>query len=199
MPPSKPDSVSLVHTQADSSATTTKGMEYSTSLPSNAIASNENNAVSASKMKKHNTTTSFNHSTVQTTGHYTTTSSLLHDDVSINISYGTTTYSLQLTTKSQGIVEGDNITIACMGEVGNPPAEHLFQKIRYGQAKPVNYIASATSKIEIFDKCSYYRLSNLTFQVTAEDNQVVIRCVVNSSMADPDMYFETEPIDVYCK
>ncbi|CAG2201842.1 MALT1 [Mytilus edulis] len=60
-------------------------------------------------------------------------------------------------------------------------------------------IAEATETFlsEISDNCSYYRTSNLTFQVTADDNKAIIRCVVNSSMADSDMYVETAPIEVY--
>ncbi|CAG2199641.1 unnamed protein product [Mytilus edulis] len=47
------------------------------------------------------------------------------------------------------------------------------------------------------ENCSHYRTSNLTFTVTAKDNNAVIRCVVKSSMAEPDMYVETEPLEVY--
>ncbi|CAC5399303.1 unnamed protein product [Mytilus coruscus] len=197
VPPSKPDSVSLVHTPADSSVTTTKHMDYSTSSPSTAVTTNEYNTVSASKMENQNTTTAFNHSTIQTTGHNTTTSTPSPENDSSNVSYKTTTYSIQQTTTEQVIVEGDNITVVCTGDVGNPPAEHFFQKNCYGHTAPVNYTASATSKIEISDNCSYYRTSNLTFQVKAEDNNAVIRCVVNSSLAEPDMYVEMAPIEVY--
>lgn len=58
---------------------------------------------------------------------------------------------------------------------------------------------AVTSISEMSDKCSYYRTSNLTFQVTADDNNAVIRCLVNSSMAGTDMYEETAPVEVYRK
>lgn len=193
VPPSKPDSVSLVHTQADSLATTTKGMEYSTSLPSNAVTSNENNTISALKMEKQNTTTAFNYSTIQTTGHNSTTSN------PSTTSYRPTAYSLQQTTNSQGIAEGDNITAVCTGDVGNPPAEHVFEKYFNGKIFPLKDTFITTSILNMPENCSYYRTSNLTFQVMAEDNNAVIRCIVNSSMAGTYMYIETAPIEVYCK
>ncbi|CAC5408248.1 ALCAM [Mytilus coruscus] len=112
--------------------------------------------------------------------------------------YITTTYSVEQTTTAQGIAEGDNITVVCTGDVGKPPAEHIFQKYLGGHILSMTYSATKTSVLEISENCSYYRTSNLTFQVTAKDNNAVIRCVVNSSMAQSDMlYVETAPIEVY--
>ncbi|CAG2190563.1 unnamed protein product [Mytilus edulis] len=44
--------------------------------------------------------------------------------------------------------------------------------------------------------CSYYRTSNLTFQVTAEDNNAVIRCVIVSPLAEENMFVDSEQIEV---
>ncbi|CAC5420444.1 unnamed protein product [Mytilus coruscus] len=197
VPPSKPDSVLLVHTPADSSVPTTKHMDYSSSSPSTAVTSNENETVSASQTEKQNITTAFNHSTIHTTGHNSTTSTPSHEDLSTNSSYRTTTYSIQQTTTEQGIAEGNNITVVCTGDVGNPPVEHVFQKYINGKIVPMKDTVTSTSIPDMPENCSYYRTSNLTFQLTAKDNNAVIRCVVNSSMVELDMYVETAPIKVY--
>ncbi|CAC5420456.1 unnamed protein product [Mytilus coruscus] len=188
VPPSKPDSVLLVHTPADSSVPTTKHMDYSSSSPSTAVTSNENNTVSASETAKQNTTTAFNHSTIQISSHNTITSTPSHEDISTNSSHRTTTYSIQQTTTALGIAEGDNITVVCTGNVGKPPVEHVFQKYLNGKIVPMKDTVRTTSIPDRPENCSYYRTSNLTFQVMADDNNAVIRCVVNSSMAELDIY-----------
>ncbi|CAC5360257.1 ALCAM [Mytilus coruscus] len=141
-----------------------------------------------------NKTTAFNYFILTKTA-YDTTSSIPSND----ISYRTTTYSTQQTTTAQRIVEGDNITVVCRGYVGKPPATHDFKKYLNGKMVPKQCTVTTTSTSEMPENCSYYRTSNFTFQVTAQDNKAVIRCVVNSSMEEPDMYVETEPIEVYCK
>lgn len=199
MLPSKPDSVALVQTQADSPVPTTKHMDYSTSSQSTAVTPTENEISTASDTTEQNTTAVFNHSTIQTIYHNTSSSSPSNDDLSSKFSYRTTTFSTQQTTLEKVLAEGDNITVVCTGEVGNPPAEYFFQKYRDGHTEPLNYTASATSIIEISENCSYYRTSNFTLQLTADDNNAVMRCVVDTPMAEPDMYVKTAPIKVYCK
>ncbi|VDI38613.1 Hypothetical predicted protein [Mytilus galloprovincialis] len=193
VPPSKPDDVLLVHTPAVSSVITTNMMDYSSSSPSTAVTLKENKTVSASSTDKQNTTTA-----MKTTGHDTTTSTPYpDDDVSPNVSYTATTYSIQQTTAEQVIAEGDNITVVCTGDVGRPPAEHIFQKYLSDHTLSMTYTPTETSISEIPENCSFYRTSNITFQVTAADNNAVIRCVVISSMTDLDMYVETKPIEVH--
>ncbi|XP_052072186.1 uncharacterized protein LOC127710399, partial [Mytilus californianus] len=150
VPPSKPDSVSIVFTPADPSIISAKLMEYSSSPSSSTVTSKENEISSVFQ-----------------------------------------------TAKQTGITKYSNITVVCTGDVGKPPAEHFFQKYRSGHSLSMIYKASETSVSEMSENCSYYRTSNLTFQVTAKDNNAVIRCVVNSSMEEPDMFVETAPIEVY--
>lgn len=195
MPPSKPDAISFFYTPAVSSVITTNLMDYSSSSPSTAVTLKENETVSASPTDIQNTTTA-----MQTTGHDTTTSTPYpDDDVSFNVSYKATTYSIQQTTAEQVIAEGDTITVICTGDVGKPPAEHIFEKYRSGHILSMNFTPTETSISEISENCSFYRTSNITFQVTAADNNAVIRCGVRSLMTDPDMYVETEQIEVHCK
>lgn len=189
VPPSKPDDISLFHTPAVSTVITTNLMDYSSSSPSTAVTSKEKETVSASPTDIQNTNTA-----MQTTGHDTTTSTPYPDD-----DVKATTYSIQQTTEKQVIAAGDTITVVCTGDVGRPPAEHIFQKYRSGNTLSMTYTPTETSISEISENCSYYRTSNLTFQVTADDNKAVIQCVVNSSLAEPDMYKKTAPIEVYCK
>lgn len=170
-------------------------MDYSSESPSTAVTSNENETVSASETGKQNTASVFNNFKIPTPGP-NTTSSLLQEDIST--SYRTTTYYSPTSTTAQGIAEGDNITVVCTGDVGNPPGEHFIQKYLKGKILLMHEKIYATSK-SMYVNCSYYRKSNFTFQISADDNNVVIRCVVNSSMADPAMYIETAPIEVYCK
>ncbi|VDI18751.1 Hypothetical predicted protein, partial [Mytilus galloprovincialis] len=122
-----------------------------------------------------------------------TSSNPLNDDLTSNIRYRTTT---QQTTTEQRIVEGDNISIICSGDVGKPAAEYVFDKYLEGHLIPIQDAYISTSISELSENCSYYRTSNLTFKVKTEDNNAVIRCVVNSSMAELDMFVETEPIEV---
>ncbi|XP_076072199.1 uncharacterized protein LOC143044190 [Mytilus galloprovincialis] len=192
VPPSKPDGVSLVHTQAASSVITTNIMDYNSSSPSTAVTSKENEVVSASPTDKQNHTTA-----MQTTGYDTISTPYPGDDVSFNVSYTATTYSSQQTTAEQVIAEGDNITVVCTGDVGKPPAEHIFQKYLRDHTLSMTYTPTETSLSDISENCTYNRTSNLTFQVTAEDNNAVIRCVVNSSLVVSALYVETDPIEVY--
>lgn len=102
-------------------------------------------------------------------------------------------------TKSASIMEGDNITFKCSGNVGQPAGFFLFKKISKARIPPMNFTATTTEIDEIEGNCSYYRTSYLTIQVTAEDNQAVIRCLVVSPLAGDDMFIDSEQLDVKCK
>lgn len=97
------------------------------------------------------------------------------------------------------ITEGYNVTFACSGDVGRPPAKFIFQKYRNAHILFMNNSSTSTSIQELPDNCSYYRTSNITLQIAAEDNQAVMRCVVVSTLTDENMYVETKPLDVKCK
>lgn len=200
MPPSKPDSIVIVDMPADSTVSTTTQMNYRPSSPSTAVPLTENEIVTASYTKKQNTSNAFTHSTIQTMHDNITSSPLLNDDSSSKFSYITTTFSTQQTTREKVLAEGDYITVLCSGDVGKPPSEHIFKKYRDRHRIPFNYTVNKTSIVEDSGNCSNYRTSEITFQVTAQDNHVIIQCGVNSPMAGSDMlYVETAPIKVYCK
>ncbi|CAC5382735.1 unnamed protein product [Mytilus coruscus] len=159
----------------------------------------ENDTFSTLDSGEHKDTSTFNFSSLLTTDHKTSSSTSSNDDLSSDIRYRTTTYSVEQTTTAQRISEGDNISVVCTGDVGKPPAAHVFQKYLNGHILPMQDTVTSTSISEMSENCSYYRSSNLTFAVTAKDNKAVIRCFVNSSMAEPDMFVETTPIGVYCE
>lgn len=127
-----------------------------------------------------------------------TTISTSNYEFSSTIGYQST-FPTQQTMTASNIAESDNITFVCAGNVGNPPTKHVFLKYLDKHKSLVNYTATETSISEISENCSYYLTSNLTYQVTAEDNKAVMRCVVDSPIAELDMYIQTEPIDVYCE
>ncbi|XP_071121772.1 uncharacterized protein [Mytilus edulis] len=90
---------------------------------------------------------------------------------------------------------GDKITFLCTGNVGNSPGVFIWQKYRHGE-NPTNYTNITTTIQEISDMCSYNGTSTLTIQVTARDNQAIIRCIVNSSLAQPNVFIDTIPLEV---
>lgn len=184
MPPSTPDNVSIVNTPAYDFLTSAKHMEDRTSPPSK-----ENQTLSDLELVTPNDTTSFNNSTLSKYN-YNATSATPSD----------ATYTTQHTKPAKGIAEGDNITVICRGHVGKPPGEYVFQKYRSGNIFSMTYTATETNVSEIAENCSYYRTSSLTFQVTAQDNNASIRCVVDSFLPEFDkLYIETVPIEVNCK
>ncbi|VDH98179.1 Hypothetical predicted protein [Mytilus galloprovincialis] len=49
---------------------------------------------------------------------------------------------------------------------------------------------------EVSDMCSYNGTSTMSIHVTAADNQAIIRCVLNSTLAQPNVYTDTIPLEV---
>ncbi|CAC5408238.1 unnamed protein product [Mytilus coruscus] len=175
VPPSKPDHLSMLHTP-------------------------ETVTTSAVQIANQNATTTVNYSTAPNTNHNMTSFFSQNAGFSSDISNKTTTYSPGHSTTTQGIAEGDNITVVCRGYVGKPPAKHVFQKYRGGNILHMTYKATETSLSKLSKNCAYCRTSKLTFQVTADDNTAVIRCAVDSLIAESDiLYLETAPIEVNCK
>ncbi|XP_076115978.1 uncharacterized protein LOC143083595 isoform X2 [Mytilus galloprovincialis] len=90
---------------------------------------------------------------------------------------------------------GDEITFICTGNVGNPSGVFIWQKYRHGE-NPTNYTNITTTIQEVSDMCSYNGTSTLAIHVTAEDNQAIIRCILNSTLALPNVYTDTIPLEV---
>ncbi|XP_063446590.1 uncharacterized protein LOC134726123 [Mytilus trossulus] len=103
------------------------------------------------------------------------------------------------TNVSPIIMEGNNITVRCSGNVGKPAGIFIFKKFRIDHISSINYNATTTETEKIPENCSYYRTSYLKFQVTAEDNLAVIRCIVVSPLARQDIYLDSEQVEVKYK
>ncbi|CAC5364252.1 unnamed protein product [Mytilus coruscus] len=100
-------------------------------------------------------------------------------------------------TSTHVITDGDNVTYVCSGYVGQPPESFNFQMYHRKRILFRNYTSTKTSTQELPESCSYYRKSYTTLQVTAEENQAIIRCVVVSNSANVDLYADSEPLEVY--
>lgn len=112
-------------------------------------------------------------------------------------------YDLSSTNKptndSPIIMEGNNITVRCSGNVGGPAGIFIFKIYRIDHISSIDYNATTTEIEKIPENCSYYRTSYLTFQVTAEDNLAVIRCIVVSPLEGHAMFLDSEQVEVKCK
>ncbi|CAC5421811.1 unnamed protein product [Mytilus coruscus] len=91
-------------------------------------------------------------------------------------------------------MEGDNITFTCTGNVGNPEGIFVWQKI-YSSEQISNYSHVSTESIP--ESCSYNGTSNLTIQMTADDNKAKIRCIVQSETSGVSVYADSEPLQIY--
>lgn len=96
----------------------------------------------------------------------------------------------------KAFTEGDNITFKCDGGVGRPKGKFMWQKI-YSSEQSFNYTSRPTETIP--ENCTYSGTSNLTIQVTAEDNHAKIRCIVESDVSKVKMFADSEPLLIYCK
>lgn len=101
--------------------------------------------------------------------------------------------------RTPAITDGDDVTFVCSGNVGKPPDNFQFQMMRSGNTLYMNYTDTNSLIKLVSDDCSYTRTSYITFKVTAEDNQSVMRCTAASRLSEGCMYVESEPLDVNCK
>lgn len=93
-------------------------------------------------------------------------------------------------------MEGDNITFTCTGNVGNPEGTFVWHKMYYSRTI-FNYSDVSTESIP--ESCSFNGTSNLTIQMTANDNKAKIRCIVQSEVSGVSVYTDSQPLQVYCK
>ncbi|XP_071131771.1 uncharacterized protein [Mytilus edulis] len=177
VPPTKPEHVVVINSPMDVSTTTAKP-SVSTPISS----------------KNEPTLTSPGENTITTTPLYNFGSSPVDDDIpNTTLSYNKTVPKAK---KEKSIIEDDNITFKCSGNVGKPAAIFIFQKLLEGLIQSTTYDVTTTTIEEFPGNCSYYRTSKLTFQVTAEDNNAVIRCVIVSPLAEENMFVDSEQIEV---
>ena len=98
-----------------------------------------------------------------------------------------------------GILEGQNVTFTCFGNVGNPPGTFIWEKFRMIGYFPTTYPDETTIISEIPGGCSYNGTSYLTITMEDGDNNAVVRCTVMQELLASDVYQQTAPISVFCK
>lgn len=107
--------------------------------------------------------------------------------------------SIRLLNQLIGTNDGDVVKFVCSGNVGRPPDNFQFQRFRSDKTLNMNYTETSSFLREVSYSCSYYRTSYITYKVTAEDNQSVVRCAAVSVISEGNMYVESELLDVNCK
>ncbi|CAG2217949.1 unnamed protein product [Mytilus edulis] len=100
--------------------------------------------------------------------------------LTVMVNRSTTLTQIHATAKSMSVMNGDNVTFVCRGNVGKPPARFVFQKLLPGHILVNNYTNVLTKTNTVDGMCFYFGESNLSMQIINEDNQAIVRCVVDS-------------------
>ncbi|CAC5364396.1 unnamed protein product [Mytilus coruscus] len=108
----------------------------------------------------------------------------------------TATTTSMNTNTSLVIMEGDNITFVCSGNVGKPPGSFVFQMFRPGYILTNNYTNVITHTTTKDEMCFFLGISSLSIPIMSEDNQTIVRCIVDSSSADENLYEDSPTIEV---
>ncbi|CAC5394413.1 unnamed protein product [Mytilus coruscus] len=99
---------------------------------------------------------------------------------------------------SDGIVHEDYVSFICEGDVGNPAGNFIWRKHLAGEHNPVVYSDPVTVSTEIPDSCSFHGTSNLTIQLTEDDNGATISCIEQSYQVE-NMMRKTLPLNIHYK
>ncbi|VDI55758.1 cell adhesion molecule 3 [Mytilus galloprovincialis] len=97
-----------------------------------------------------------------------------------------------------GISHEDYVSFICEGNVGNPAGKFVWRKHLAGEHNPVVYSDPVTVSTKIQDSCSYHGTSNLTIQLTEDDNGAKISCVEQSYQLET-MMRKTSPLNIHYK
>lgn len=196
VPPVQPDKVEIMKAPMDVLTTTETARVDTSSL-------SETKSVNTSSFSETTTSTPItskrSNSSITTLLQNFTTSIFDNNITTTTNTFYNSTPSTEPTPDLPYTMEGDNIKVKCSGNVGKPAGIFTFQKFLNGNTPHTTYNATVTEIEEMPGNCSYNRTSYLTFQVTPEDNQAVIRCTVVSPLAEQYMYKDSEPLEVKCK
>ncbi|CAC5408232.1 unnamed protein product [Mytilus coruscus] len=204
VPPLKPDRVEitkaptvvLTTTETARVDTSTSSVTESVNTSTSTGTKSVNTSMSSETTKSTAITSQRSNSSTTTSLQILTTSILDNNITTTTNTFYNSTSSTEPSTDSPSVMEGDNITVKCSGNVGKPAGIFTFQKFRKDNIQSTSYDATTTEIERIPGNCSYYRTSYLIFQVTAEDNQAMIRCVVVSFLAGQDMFKDSEQLEV---
>ncbi|CAG2199642.1 unnamed protein product [Mytilus edulis] len=94
--------------------------------------------------------------------------------------------------------EGDIVTFVCTGNVGRPPGNILWQKMYLHEIKSLTYDKETVQQTEAFYwECSFNITSYFTIQLSANDFNARIRCVVVSPYGNGSLYVNTVPLNFH--
>lgn len=103
------------------------------------------------------------------------------------------------------LMEGDEVTFTCTGNVGGQPAGQLvwyYYLAGSSQAQSGSEIGNVTSEEPVSaGNCSYNRTYHLHVKLKKEYNDILIRCTVQQDTytSEGDGYIQTDSINVQCK
>ncbi|XP_076072775.1 uncharacterized protein LOC143044601 [Mytilus galloprovincialis] len=101
---------------------------------------------------------------------------------------------------STSIVHDDYVSFICEGDVGNPAGKFVWRKHLCWECEhnPVVYSDTVTVSTKIQDSCSFHGTSNLTIQLTEDDNGATISCAEQSYQVEI-MMRNTSPLNIHYK
>ncbi|XP_071175400.1 cell adhesion molecule 3-like isoform X2 [Mytilus edulis] len=89
-----------------------------------------------------------------------------------------------ITGVNGSIIEGQNVTFTCSGNVGNPPGTFIWEKYRMIGFFPTTYADEPTTVTTGLVNCTNNGTSSVTIAMESEDDRSLIRCVIKQEYGD---------------
>ncbi|XP_076109506.1 uncharacterized protein LOC143078528 [Mytilus galloprovincialis] len=89
-----------------------------------------------------------------------------------------------ITGVNGSIIEGQNVTFTCSGNVGNPPGTFIWEKYRMIGFFPTTYADEPTTITTGLVNCTNNGTSSVTIAMESEDDRSLIRCVIKQEYGD---------------
>lgn len=102
-----------------------------------------------------------------------------------------------ITGVNGSIIEGQNVTFTCSGNVGNPPGTFIWEKYRMIGFFPTTYADEPTTITTGLVNCTNNGTSSVTIAMESEDDRSLIRCVIKQEYGD--VFQQTSILSVLCK
>ncbi|XP_052062653.1 cell adhesion molecule 2-like [Mytilus californianus] len=96
-----------------------------------------------------------------------------------------------ITGVNGSIIEGQNVTFTCSGNVGNPPGTFIWEKFRMIGFFPTTYPDEPTIITPGLVNCTNNGTSSVTIAMESEDDRSLVRCVIKQEFGD---VFQQTPI-----
>ncbi|XP_063416749.1 mucin-3B-like [Mytilus trossulus] len=89
-----------------------------------------------------------------------------------------------ITGVNGSIIEGQNVTFTCSGNVGNPPGTFIWEKYRMIGFFPKTYEDKPTTITPGLVNCTNNGTSSVTIAMESEDDRSLVRCVIKQEFGD---------------